>query len=270
MVFIKDLLPHGRELRRERELRGEPRRQSLEQHDRDAELLAAVKEGEVDLVLQLIASGADVNAKDCNFNSILHFAVQARSPKIIGILRYAGATVSASDKWGKTPLHLAAEAGSLAVLEALMKPAVKNSDLEIRQQEDLFTCLHTAASCGHPPLIAVLIDAGADPLARTEFGDTTLHLAAENGGDNVVRYLLENNIVDVNVENHNGSTPLHRAASRGRFHVVKTLIRFGASGVDLKNHAGERPIDLAKKRSHKDVVAILEIAMIEKAQVDRS
>jgi ankyrin repeat protein len=52
---------------------------------------------------------------------------------------------------------------------------------------------------------------------------TPLHLAAQNGHLNVVKFLVEQQ-AEMNMKNTNGSTPLHLAAQNGHLNVVKFLV----------------------------------------------
>jgi ankyrin repeat protein len=45
-------------------------------------------------IRQLIAAGADVNAKDGNGESVLDWALKYRNPEIVSILQAAGASVA--------------------------------------------------------------------------------------------------------------------------------------------------------------------------------
>ena len=67
----------------------------------------AAKEGNIEKVKSLIASGADVNAKSKYGDTPLHYAAR-RGHKIIGeLLINKGAEVNAKNKSGETPLHIA-------------------------------------------------------------------------------------------------------------------------------------------------------------------
>ena len=72
------------------------------------ELLKAVLAGDVVKVKALIEEGADVNAKNENGWSPLHWAVMLEHKEIVELLIAHGADVNAKNKWGWTPLHMAA------------------------------------------------------------------------------------------------------------------------------------------------------------------
>ena len=53
---------------------------------------------------------------------------------------------------------------------------------------------------------------------------TALHLAADSGKLEVVKYLLEKGGAEVNVQNNGGWTALHLAARNGHLEAVKYLL----------------------------------------------
>ena len=78
---------------------------------------------------------------------------------------------------------------------------------------DTTTPLHLAASCARPPLIAALLDAGADIEAREDFlGRTPIHMAASFNADAGAVTLLVERGADIWARDHHGETILHAAA----------------------------------------------------------
>ena len=102
----------------------------------------------------LLAAGADVNARSNNSLSVLpiHSAVAGGHDEVVAVLVDAGAEVNATQAGGWTPLHGAAQTGSLVSVERLLA-------------------------------------AGADPAARNDDGTTALDLARTGGHDAIVARL---------------------------------------------------------------------------------
>ncbi|KAF9443993.1 ankyrin [Macrolepiota fuliginosa MF-IS2] len=90
---------------------------------------------------------------------------------------------------------------------------------------------------------------GQDAVAelRDENGNTALHMAAGNGHEDVLDYLLPITPPSLlSTQNNSGSTPLHWAALNSHLLTVQKLVQFpGGPGVDLidmKNAAGRSPL----------------------------
>ena len=82
----------------------------------------AADNGQVSEVKELLAKGAEVNAKDKYTGwRPLHLAATFGHLDVVKELLSKGAEVNAKDKDGKTPLHLAAQNGHLDVVKELLK-----------------------------------------------------------------------------------------------------------------------------------------------------
>ena len=136
--------------------------------------------------------GLDIQSKDESGDSLLHYAAEFNSnPRLITLLLDRGAEIDALG-WSMTPLHLA---------------ALKNV----------------------APVVALLLDRGADLMARArDSGYTPLHYAAGNEDVEVLSLLLERG-ADATVANGSGTTPLHIATQYpGREFAVALLLEAGA------------------------------------------
>jgi ankyrin repeat protein len=93
-------------------------------------------------------------------------------------------------------------------------------------------------------------------------GETALHLGAEKGHLEVVKWLVEHGTgADVAAaKDKYGRTPLSYAAANGHLEVVKLLLHANADA-DAKDEGGRTPLSLAKWRGHGDMVALLENAI---------
>ena len=86
----------------------------------DAALIAAATRGDRIAASRLLDAGANANARAVDETTPLHWAVRADDLPTVRLLLAAGASASAADRYGVTPLALAAENGSAAVIAALL------------------------------------------------------------------------------------------------------------------------------------------------------
>ncbi len=87
-----------------------------------------------------------------------------------------GADVNARDKEGETPMHYAAMSGTPDNIAALVSAG---ADVEARN-EDGTTPLYTAAMSGAPENIAALLEAGASGSVKDDDGKTPFDYAQDN------------------------------------------------------------------------------------------
>ncbi|WP_257265601.1 ankyrin repeat domain-containing protein [Endozoicomonas sp. ONNA2] len=140
-----------------------------------------------EIVQELLARGADIEAKDNNEATPL-IAVMTKydSLEAVKALLATGANIEASDKFQRTPLHFAAskECYDLGYLEVLLS---EGANLETRQEVTQWTPLHLAAKSGSGKKVQLLVAEGADCKARDWHRDTPLNFAKAHIGNWKVR-----------------------------------------------------------------------------------
>jgi hypothetical protein len=111
--------------------------------------------------------------------------------------------------------------------------------------------LRFAAKTGNLKEIQEMIKKGADPTNTTSYGNTALHIAANEGKLEIVQYLLTcGKEVDPRAKTNRGETPLHYAAQWGQTEICKYLIESANCEKDLflEDQVGYTPLDYAKYR----------------------
>ena len=88
------------------------------------------------------------------------------------------------------------------------------------------------------------LQAGADPKARDEGGQTPLHTAALWGNAEAIEAIAAAG-ANLETRNESGLTPLHRAAAFGNAEAIEALLQAGADPKALTT-TGKLPFDLIK------------------------
>ena len=110
------------------------------------DLINACKSGSIELINQLIENGADVNTKDDNGWTPLHWAAFRGHEGVVKLLINNKASVDIKNNHAETPLHYAAYNGHEGVAELLLK----HNSIDVNATNGYNeTPLHFAAENGH-------------------------------------------------------------------------------------------------------------------------
>ena len=165
-----------------------------------APLVEAIKASDADALRMLLGQAVDVDAREADGTTALHWAAHKGDAEAVRLLLAAGAEVDATNRYAVTSLMLACARGSA-------------------------------------PVVGALLGAGADPNAALPEGETALMTAARTGNVHVIRMLLAHGADLAAREHWRGQTALMWAAAENHPAAVHTLIELGAS-VDERSAAG--------------------------------
>ncbi|KAH3838821.1 NF-kappa-B inhibitor cactus-like [Dreissena polymorpha] len=175
------------------------------------------------------------------FQTPLHLAVIMRKMDIVRQLVCAGANVTAVDKNGNTPLHIACRDGFNEIAHHLLEP-VRYSEIK----------------CNPNDIPYQTIPQDFD-IANYD-GLTCLHLAVMNRHVDILQLLIERD-VDLNmIERKAGRTVFHMACISGDVKLVRTLMNVRACNIDARTYSGYTPLDLARDYNKDGVYTILAAA----------
>ena len=185
----------------------------------------------------------------------LHRAVvEDNFSKVERLLEW-GTDPDATDQYGWTAVHLAADRANARVLKVLLE-AGANPDAQIASGE---TPLHLAAAFRYFELdsqlsVRVLPSYGADPDLADREGRTPLHVVARNHQQATsVRDLLSSG-ADSDRADHRGYTALHYAVGRDSklsADMVEALVDGGADG-NVRGGSGETPLQFFSRVGSND------------------
>ena len=147
-------------------------------------------------VRSLLKQKVDVNAPQPDGTTALHWAVRQDDLETADLLIRAGANVKAANRFGATPLSLAATNGNAAMIEKLLK-AGEDANAVVSEAGD--TALMLAARTGKPDAVAMLLNHGADVNKTNANGQTALMWAAAEKNAAAVQVLIEHK-ADLNAQ----------------------------------------------------------------------
>jgi ankyrin repeat protein len=153
------------------------------------------------------------------------------------------------DEDGMALLHSLSRTG-IGKLAEIIEDVEAGADVNLRAKNG-FTPLHFAAEAGHLDIVQYLLDHGADVNAREPSGFTPLHLASLAGHAAVVQTLLEKGANPNALAGPTRAPPLIAAVEKGHLDVARILVdrdadmRITVQGPDGRSYT---PIDFAQVR----------------------
>ncbi|KAM8737597.1 kinase D-interacting substrate of 220 kDa B isoform 1-T2 [Acanthopagrus schlegelii] len=149
---------------------------------------------------------------------------------------------------GQTPLMVAAEQGSLEIVQELIRRGA-NVNLD---DVDCWTALISAAKEGHIDVVRELLENKANLEHRDMGGWTAVMWAAYKGRTDVAQLLLEKG-ANPNITGQYSVYPIIWAAGRGHAEIVHLLLQHGAK-VNCSDKYGTTPLIWAARKGHYESV----------------
>ncbi len=156
----------------------------------DIRIILAQASGRTETVKDLLAKGADVNARNFSGVSILAWAAQDGRTEIAKALLARGADVNAKDSRGVTALMSAASHGHTEIVKALLD---KGADVNAKDKKGR-TALMEAAVNGYTGIVQALLAKSADIDAKDDDGKDAVEYARRFGHVGIINILLEEDV----------------------------------------------------------------------------
>lgn len=187
---------------------------------------------------ELLAQGADINARDGKGWGILHFIAKRGDLELFEYLLTSNSAINDIEIRtfnGETPLYIAAQNGQTDVARLLIE---RGADLEAANNIMGLTPLHVAK----PAVAELLLEHGANVNSRNAFGDTPLHYVsgcrpANDPSREKAKLLISYN-ADPNIANSHGGYPIHGAVSTSYKWFIGLLHKHGAD-LSVRNMKGQ-------------------------------
>ena len=173
----------------------------------------------------------------------MHYAAWGGDIDAIRALKGAGEDVSLEDEFGRTPAHYAACGGHLSAIQELKK---EGADIFARDWRGMTPVLF-AAGFGKLDVVKWLVEKDKSCVVSIFFE------AGRNKRTDIMKWLIETELVDVNVKMKYDYTPLHLAARTGDLDLVQLLLEREAR-VEEKADMGYTALLFAAENGHLDVI----------------
>ena len=250
----------------------------------DPPLIEAVKRQDAEAVQRLLSDGVEVDTRQPDGATALHWAAYRNDLETVDLLLRAGANVDAANRLGATPLWLAAGNGDAAMIARLLDAGADpnhalpegetpvmtaarsgtaegvrllvaaGAEVNARETSRQQTALMWAVAQGQHEVVQSLLDAGADVEARSRVRPRLMYAAATNSA------VYEQGVI----ENLGGFTPLLFAARHGDVASARLLLGAGAD-VDNPASNGASPLVMATHSGH---TAFAQFLLAEGAEPD--
>lgn len=249
----------------------------------------AASRGYLDCINTLLdcSSSVDVNIPDQKGNAPVHELVRIRFDStdagraeaekwklLMGRLVAMGMDINvvSTGLAGESPLHVAVKTKNDTTFEWLMSQKANVNQQNLVKE----TPLHYAVRLGNLAMVKALLDAGADMLAKSTAGESSMDLAQSSKVPGLYESLREyrsqghtgSRQMSVNRPVHaftsKSQSALHTAVSMGELSKVFELLLTGAD-VEEKDGEGRTPILVAAAGGFSDIVIVL---LKKKARVD--
>ena len=221
-----------------------------------ADIHEAAKKGSLEKVKAFLANGEKVDVKDKYGMTPLYLAACEGHKDVCEFLISQGADVNAGREIGFVPLTGALNNRTESGVEIFKLLVAQGAD--IKMIVGGYTLIHNAALSCHDESVRniaeFLISKGVDINVKGYQDRTPLHMV----GCTEICDLLISKGADIEARDKNGRTPLFEACSsiRSKKQICELLLSKGAD-VNARNNQGFTPLRQALKNKHKDVAALL-------------
>lgn len=205
----------------------------------------------------LLDCKAELEGKDTQGFTRLHYACVCQQVEIVSFLIERGANVNTKDAEGLTPLYWAYQFGNISIVRLLLGGKAK-VDTRSGLSPLYLACDHLDKKQSLE-IVRFLVEERMQPIVNrgkmdgNEHGVNVFHLACKNGNIELMRYLLQRG-ANAYLLDKLGRSALHFAAQSDSLIAVEFLISLGMNK-SVADENGELPIHFACKGGALDVIS---------------
>ncbi len=216
--------------------------------------IAIIKDSPYEYIEYLVASGADVNARNKDGDSVLFLAVKKNKKDVGDLLLSKNADIFASNTNNNSPLRVALTKGGEVQDWLITSQTLNTTDGSGN------TPLHYAAEWKLNTALKGLIQKGANINAVNANGESALFSAVKADSPSTINILVENGIITDTRSNltrdHLGNTPLHYAVKWNSLQAAQSVISLGFD-VNAQNLSGKTALSDCCRSNKKDMAILL-------------
>lgn len=195
------------------------------------------------VVMLLIQHKANINARDATFRTPLHISASQGNMAMCTYLLNEGATLDCREVQSKTPLQLACELGHYELVQMMLDRSNLNPT-----NMSFLAVFFTAVEYGHVQIAESFLSRGLKLQELKNDSYKPITLSAKCGSLDMIDLMI-NEQCDVNARNETGWNALHFSSYHGHYQVIERLIESGVSA-DVTTIRRETPLLFAARRNH--------------------
>jgi ankyrin repeat protein len=248
---IFDAIKGGDLARVEAVIKADPPALSSLNNYNQSPLIVALQEKKAEIAEFLIASGADVNARDNTRATPLSYAITNGFNNIAKSLIDKNADINTPAAWNMRPIAFALEFGQKDIANMLLDKGVA---IPVEPGQESYRLFFSACSNGFPRLVNTMLEKGFT-ISDDQYTRGLPHIAAAGGSATIVEKLIQLGF-KMDRKNELGWTPLHAAAEKGNSQIIAILLSQGAD-INERTLSGKSAYNIAVAMGQNEVSDLL-------------
>lgn len=212
-------------------------------------LIAAIEHENIILTKLLLLVGADPNLDTQTFTPLI-MAIYKKFDDAVNLLLEYNADVNVMSQDDNTPLIEAVRQGNLNLIKILME---RGADMNVEDFEGI-NAIYASVQNNHLEILKFLHESGGS--LYSDDGESIIYVAVSNGGYEIIGYLI-NNGIDPNEVDDRGFTPIMQAVVNGDLPMFKFLQSKGGDIHMYNGQNGESNLIMASERGYYHIVDYL-------------